>query len=132
MINIDERCDFALFKSHVCHEVKRLGDLGFLIETLEKDMIHEYHEEERYAECLYLLAMVDYLSRINDIPLCNNYDSLRKMKMKKTIYPAGILLMAEIIDNGKSKEIIKEEAFKNAIPEFKRFNIVENDIRNVI
>lgn len=125
---MDKRCDFELFKSNVCHELKRLGDIDFLIETLENDEISYYYKNQWYPECLYLLAMLDYISRINDVPLCDKYNQIRKCKLKETIYPSSIIALSLVSHN----ENIKEEAQQNSIPEFINFNIVENEIRNII
>ena len=51
-----------------------------------------------------------------------------KQKLSETIYPASILALCAA---GKSNEP-KEQARRNAIPEFMRFNIVESEVRNVI
>lgn len=37
--NIDYRCSFETFKSNTCHHVKDMGDMDFIIETLETDDI---------------------------------------------------------------------------------------------
>ena len=74
-----------------------------------------------------MLAMLDYLCRINDLPLCSNYDHIRRTSLKKIIYPRDIELAAKL---DKSLDI-KEQAIKESIPEFIRFNIVEKEIRNV-
>lgn len=125
---VEKRPAFELFKSRICHRLKELGDLDFLAEQLERDDITLYYKKKCYPESLYLLAMVDYISRINDIPLCSKYDVLRRAKLKTALYPAGVLSMAAASGNDK----IKEDAAKNAIPEFMRFNIVESEIRNVV
>lgn len=122
------RCDFELFKSNVCHKLKTLGDLAFIIDTLEKDDIRVYYNRQWYPETFYLLAMLDYISRINNVPLCNKYNDLRKKTLSKTIYPSSILAASEVAQSNKPKE----EAMAVAIPEFIRFNIVESEIRNVI
>lgn len=126
--NVDYRCSFDVFKSNTCHEVKDKGDLDFIIETLEKDDIRTLYNKQWYAESFYLLAMVDYLSRINGIPQCNNYDDIRHEKLEKMIFPTGVLISSEVTENEK----IKDEAVAKAIPEFLRFNIVEREIRDVI
>jgi hypothetical protein len=72
--------------------------------------------------------MVDYLARENNIPLCTKYDDLRTKKLQKPIYPAGVLLTSEVL---KSDEPIKK-AEADAIPEFKKFNIMESEVRNVV
>ena len=123
-----KRISFELFKSNVCHRVKELGDITFISQTIESQEIIHYLERRWYPECLYLLAMVDYLSRENHIPLRDEYNELRKLRLRETLYPAGILVLYAAF---KDKSII-EEAFQEAIPEFLRFNIIESDIRNVI
>ena len=66
--------DFDVFKSNVCHMVKDKGDLDFIIELLQADDIRTYWNQKQYFEALYLLAMHDYLSRINEIPLCTRIE----------------------------------------------------------
>lgn len=122
------RIDFELFKSNVCHRLKEKGDIDFIIDLLEKDEITEYYKRKRYPECLYLLAMLDYISRVNDVPICNRYEELRHLKLKEPLFPASILILA----NENNDNTIKEEALSHSIPEFMRFNIVENYIRDVI
>lgn len=124
----EKRCPFELFKSNVCHQLKESGDIGFLIETLESESIQAYYKKGWYPESLYLLAMVDYISRENNVPLCEDYDNLRKMKLTEAVYPAGILAICAATHD----ESPKEEARKEAIPEFLRFNIIESEVRNVI
>ena len=118
---------FELFKSNVCHKLKALGDIQFLIDTIESEDIITYYNRSWYPECLYLLAMVDYISRENDVPLCEEYNQYRKLKLNDIIYPSSILTAAAVSKNNS----IKEKALKNAIPEFMRFNIVESEVRNV-
>ncbi|MCD8391279.1 MAG: hypothetical protein LUD03_05525 [Firmicutes bacterium] len=124
----DTRCSFELFKSNVCHRLKNLGDIDFLIETLENDDIRTYYERKWYPECLYLLAMLDYISRENDIALCEDYNDLRKYRLAETIYPASVLALCQAVKS----DMPKQQALREAIPEFLRFNIVESDVRNVI
>lgn len=123
-----ERGSFENFKSYICHLVKEQGDIDFIINTIESEDIRIYFDRKWYPESLYLLAMLDYLSRINDVPLCEEYDDLRKCKLEKTLYPAGIRAMSAVM---KDESVLKD-SFDNAIPEFKRFNIVENEVRNVV
>ena len=123
-----KRCSFENFKSYICHRVKEQGDIDFIVNTLESEDIRIYFDRKWYPESLYLLAMIDYLSRINDVPLCEEYDDIRKCKLEKPLYPAGIRVMSTVM---KDESVLKE-SFDKAIPEFKRFNIVENEVRNVV
>lgn len=125
---LENRIDFELFKSNTCHSLKEKGDIRFLIELLEEDSIRRYYRKKWYPECFYLLAMLDYVSRINEIPACTQYNDLRNMKLKETIYPSSVLMASRITRN----DDLLEEATREAIPEFLRFNLVESEVRNVI
>ena len=123
-----KRSSFENFKSTICHRVKELGDIDFIIDTLQSQDIRVYFERKWYPESLYLLAMLDYISRENDIPLCDEYDDLRRCRLEKPIYPSSLLAMSAA--SKRDDELRYAEIM--AIPEFKRFNIIENEVRNVI
>ena len=122
------RSSFETFKSNTCHHVKDMGDVDFMIQVLESDEIRTLYERKWYPEALYLLAMLDYLSRENNIPVCTRYDDIRARRLSKPIYPAGVLMTCEVL---KSEAPLRK-AEKEAIPEFRRFNIIENEVRNVV
>jgi plasmid maintenance system antidote protein VapI len=122
------RSDFETFKSNVCHRVKDIGDIDFIISTLELDEIRKFYNMKWYPESLYLLAMVDYLSRENDLPICTNYNDIRACKLHSPIFSASVIVAAAATKNSR----LKKESLMASIPEFKRFNIAENEVRNVI
>lgn len=122
-----KRISFENFKSNVCHYVKDKGDIDFIIETLSKDEIRALYERNWYAESFYLLAMVDLLSKENNVPLCTNYDDIRAQRLKEPLFPAGVLLSDEVAKTDKHRK----EALEKAIPEFLNYNIIESEIRNV-
>lgn len=124
---VDYRCSFETFKSNTCHHVKDMGDIDFIIETLETDEVRKLYERSWYREALYLLAMIDYLSRINGLPICTNYNDIRSQKLEKPCFPAGVVVSYAATGD----ESIKEKALVDAIPEFIRFNIVESEVRDV-
>ena len=124
---VEVRSDFEIFKSNVCHKAKDNGDLDFIISVLETDDIRRYWSKKWYPEAFYLLAMVDYLSRENGIPVCNKYDDIRSQSLRSPLYPKDVLMAAKLshaLDR-------REECKRTAIPEFMRFNIVESEVRNV-
>lgn len=125
--NSEYRSSFETFKSNICHHVKDMGDIDFIIDTLEKNTIRNLYEKAWYPESLYLLGMVDYLSKINDLPICTNYNDIRKHKLATILYPSSVLIQAAVMHSDE----VKIEAIKNAIPEFMRFNIVESEVRNL-
>ncbi len=121
------RPSFDMFKSNVCHQVKDLGDIPFIIQLLQTNQIRELYEKKWYPEALYLLAMLDYLSRENNVPLCKNYNDLRSSKLQKLVFPSSVVILCKTMKSDKPKEDI----IRMAIPEFLRFNIVESEVRNV-
>jgi len=125
---IEKRIDFELFKSNVCHRLKTLGDYEFVIETLERDEISDYYKKKWYPESLYLLAMLDYVSRINRIPFCSKYNNIRTAKLKEPLFPRSVL----IADKVRKNHAAKNQAVLNAIPEFLRFNIIESEVRSIV
>lgn len=78
---------FEAYKSNVCHRVKALGDIPFVIETLKSREVLRLYECEQYAQAFYLLGVVDYLSRETGLPLCSEYQEIRKHCLDKPIYP---------------------------------------------
>jgi hypothetical protein len=50
------------------------------------------------------------------------------MKLSEPIFPSSIIAMSVVSNSDKPKK----ESYKNAIPEFKRFNIIENEVRDVL
>ena len=122
-----KRSSFEVFKSNVCHLVKDKGDINFIIDVLSSDEIRALYERQWYPESFYLLAMVDYLSRENKVPLCTNYNDIRSERLQEVIYPAGAILSDVAMKTDKHCK----ECMENAIPEFLNFNIVESEVRNV-
>ena len=125
--NEPRRTSFEVFKSNVCHLVKDKGDIDFVVDVLTTDEIRALYDRKWYAESFYLLAMVDYISRVNEVPLCTKYNDIRRCKMQEIVYPASVVIM----DQAMNSDSQKKESLRKAIPEFLRFNIVECEVRNV-
>lgn len=124
----EHRSAFETFKSDVCHRVKDMGDLDFMAHVLKTDEVRTLYNRRWYPEALYLLAMLDYLSGENGLPLCTRYDDIRERKLRKPIYPVGVILTGEVM---KSEDPLRR-AERDAIPEFRRFNIMESEVRNLV
>lgn len=122
-----KRPTYENFRCDICHELKNLGDMPFLISVIEKDQIRDLYDRKWYVEALYLLSLVDYVSRINDIPLCTDYNDIRRAKLEKTLYPSSVSMLCRI----KNSEQPKKEYLCNAIPEFLMHNIAECEVRDV-
>ncbi|MCL2158855.1 MAG: helix-turn-helix transcriptional regulator [Oscillospiraceae bacterium] len=124
---MEYRPSFETFKSNICHYVKDMGDIDFIIDVIKSDRILSFLEKQWYCEALYLLAMVDYLCRENNLPLHEDYEELRHMKLSETVYPTGVLILCSAFHSDEPKK----NSLREAIPEFLRHNIVESEVRNV-
>ena len=127
MSSDEYRMDFELYKSTICHQVKDLGDLDFIIKTLKDNKIPDLFTKGWYREGFYLLAMLDYLSRENNLRIVADYDKYRSQKLHYPLYPRSAIIASELTHNDK----LLKSCEKDAIPEFKRFNIMEGEVRNV-
>ena len=67
------------------------------------------------------------MSRENGFLPCAEYNDIRRAKLQKTIFPAGILALCAVFKNDEPKTA----SLREAIPEFLRYNIVEAEVRNV-
>lgn len=115
--------DFEIFKSNTCHTVKEFGNRGFISEIVDKEYIETYWNNKNRLCACYLLAMIDYLCRIEQLPLFEKFERIRKYKLPKLIYPYSF--------NFINDEDLLQDALKQAIPEFYRHGIIEGDIFNV-
>lgn len=124
---LEPRLDFEIFKSNICHLVKSDNEINFIVTTLKSDQIRKYWNKKWYAEAFYILGMIDYLSRINEIPLCTKYNDIRSQSLKDILYPRDVLMAAKLHPSLD----VRKQCIKEAIPEFLRFNIIEREVRNV-
>ena len=113
--------DFEVFKSNVGHELQELGQLSFLEKYLMSDDIELLWKYNK-LNAMYLIAMIDYVSRINGISLCSKYDKYRSYKLKEEIYPSSYYA---------HKKVVSTYKMENIIAEFERFGIIEGDVFNV-
>lgn len=121
-------CDhFDAYRSNVCHLLHNLGDKEFIRTILKEDVINTLIEKRHSAWALYLLAMLDYVCRENNVPLSEKYTKLRNAKLDTLYMPKSIRIGVELFNNIE----ILEQAYKIAIPEFLEHNFLEGDVRNV-
>lgn len=126
-MHVPERTSFETFKNQVRHEVKDLGDVRFIEKVNTDDSILKYWYLEWFCEAFYLLAMIDYLCRMNNMQIVSKYDNIRQYSLPETVFPVDIKLAAEM-----SKDLdLRTKAVNESLPEFIRFNIVEKEIRDV-
>lgn len=111
------------FRSEIGHLLKEKGNIGFVKEILIRNPITLCINQNEKFKALYLLAMLDYLTKRNNYPICPVFDNIRKEKMEHMVYPGivGVLPSANI----------KQWCDDNAIEEFVKYNICEGDIYDV-
>ena len=55
----NNRCSFDLYKSNVCHQLKELGDIHFIVSVLESNDIRNYYKKKWYPEAFYQMCIRD-------------------------------------------------------------------------
>lgn len=119
--------EFEVFKSNICHEYKDNGYKKFLNKIVADNCIHDYFDDKQYAKAFYLLAFLDYICDIHNLKRFKEFEKYRSRSLLDPIFPSGILLL----DKTFKTNSYKKKAIKDAIPQFKKFNIIERDIDNV-
>ncbi len=112
-----EKEDFQTFRNNLHHRIKS-NELECILEIIEGDDVSVYMRHEDYLKALYLVATVDYISRKNDIPLCDKYSSIRRIRLEHPYYAGDSSLFSPD----------KQEC----IDEFLRFNIYEGDLYDAV
>ena len=116
--------DFDLFKSDTLQRLKREKEEDFIKRMATTDVINNYYQNNKYKEALYLLALLDYLSKKNSLPLLKQYDYLRDYKLDKVYVSKSLYLLLAY------KSTTVTSIYKECIKEFLKYNIVEAEIDN--
>lgn len=115
--------DFEIFKSNTGHLLKRLGNRKFIKEIIDNEYIEDYWKcKNRLCAC-YLLAMIDYLCRLEKLPLYEKFDLMRGYRLPKLVYPYSFRFIRS--------DSLLQKSLAQAIPEFYRHGIIEGDVFNV-
>lgn len=109
--------DFQTFRNNLHHRINR-NELQTVLELIEDEDIEYYRMHSDYRKMLYVLATIDYISKKNDIPLCDKYDELRNMKLDEPFYVGDCLL----VGNRES----------DVLSEFAQYNIYEGDLYDAV
>ncbi len=112
-----EKEDFQTFRNNLHHRIKQ-NELDLILQTVEGDEVSTYMRHEDYLKALYLVATVDYLSKKNDIPLCDKFNDIRNIKLEQPYYVGDSAFI------GTSRE--------KCIDEFLRYNIFEGDLYDAV
>lgn len=122
----DEKEDFRYFRGNVLHSLKREGPAQFVNTVIKKKYIDYYLKNNEQEKGLYLLALIDYLIRINDLePYISRYNEYRKKKLDSPFFVGSTLVCFATIQEAEKELNI------TVIPEFKKYNIIEENVFNV-
>lgn len=133
-INIEQLCkletvnpdEFRYFRNNLLHKLKHSDQKEFIEEIIKTRSIDYYYKNNHKEYAFYLLALIDYLCRINGLPIyTNRYNRLRTEKLDKPFYVGGSIIIFDSLATAEDKLNIK------IIPEFKRFNIIEGGVFDV-
>ena len=95
-INLNIQSDFEIFRSNVKQAININDPYTFIKYVQNKNSIKKLYDDDYYFEAFYLLATIDYLSRIYNIPILIEYNDLRKYKLQDRLYPASVINMANV------------------------------------
>ena len=130
---LQKQMDTDLFKSEMCHTLKRLGDYEFIKEVINDNWVRYFWDKEWYFESLYTLAMIDYLTYIYHAPVYEPLDKYRQYKLSEPVFPFSMLLIDSIKRNDEQKQQALKECSEDECGRFfLKYNIVEKDIRDVV
>ena len=118
--------DFRYFRNNLLNELKNNSPLSFANQIIKTKEIDFYYKNNAKPYAYYLLALIDYLYRKNGLSVFNDrYNEIRKEKLEKPFFVGSDLLSFETIEDAEAKLNIR------TIPEFRKFNIIEEDVFNV-
>ena len=117
--------EFDVFKSSVCHELKSLKDKQFLIKYLSNNKVKEYYQNNDFLKAIYLISIIDFVCKRNNLPLVSQFNEIRKLKLDKLYVPESLFLLL------KSNQITVSQIIKESNNIFLKHNIVESEIENV-
>lgn len=130
---LQERMSFDLFRSEICHIYKNLGLYDFVSEILKDDWISYFWNKQWFEESFYTLAMLDYLSELNDVPYLPKYNEYRKLKLAEPVFPTDILFLDKLNKNNDEKQKAIDECNKTVCGRhFLKYNIIERSITDVV
>lgn len=109
--------DFQTFRNNLHHDIKR-NDLQTVLGIIEHEDVEYYRMHNDYIKMLYLVATVDYICKKYDIPLCDKYNEMRKMKLEEPFFVGDSAFMHTKKDSG--------------IAEFAKYNIIEGDLYDAV
>lgn len=121
--------EFDQWKSSLQHHIRSKGEIKALEEMLREDVVTVEFNKKNYCKALYALAMIDYLSAKNNIPLCSEYSEYRKLKLQEPVFPTSAKMDLEV--TGMTEEKVIKKYMEGAEPMFLKYGIVEGELFDI-
>ena len=128
LANLDKEdlIEFRYFRNNTLHELKYIGPNSFVEKIIKEKEIDYYYKNNGKEYAYYLLALIDYLANKYGLNKCEKrYNELRKEKLEKPFFVGSNLIHYNTVEEAEKDFGI------TVIPEFKKFNIIEEDVFNV-
>lgn len=118
--------DFRYFRNSTLQELKRVGFKDFFYKITREKQIDYYYKNNGKEYAYYLLALIDYLCNKYHLPIYDKrYNDLRKEKLNRPFFVGNKIVQFDTIEEAEEKLKIQ------VIPEFKKYNIIEENVFNV-
>ena len=115
-----EFIEFRYFRNTVLQTLKEMGEIQFVNFVIKGKDIDYYYKNKGYEYAYYLLALIDYICKKNNIPIYQNrYNKIRKNKLTKPFFVGSNLFSFDSIEQAENELGVK------TIPEFSKYNIIE-------
>ncbi len=126
-IDVDKKQEM-LVRSSICHELKRLGDEGFLRKHFAEKSVQNLFREKQFFKCLYLMAVMEHIFKKFTPAENPEFIKYKRYKFAEPVFPEGLLVISAITENDN----YKKEVIQNCYPEFLAKNIIEGDLYDAI
>ncbi len=114
---------FPQFRDELHNSIRQSGDIPWLIGTLKEDRVNELYQKQELLHAIYLVDMMDYVCRKHKLPLPEEYQQIRELKLKEPYYIGDW----HIFSGDRPDDIPS-----NAIQEFLRSNIIECEVYDAV
>lgn len=130
---MNDDLEYDVFRSEICHMYHFDGDYNFIRKVMKSNLVLYFWKKGDTVKSLYTLAMIDYISWKNNVPLFKDYENIREQKLINILYPFEVVIMDNINGNNNYKTRAKEECKKDLCGSFfYRHNIIERNIEDVV
>ena len=114
--------EFDLFKSNVAHELHSIKYKEFLRRYLTNNDIEDFFNNKKQKEAIYLVALIDHLCLIHNLPVPTKYNKIRNFKLNSFCVSESLYRLMQ------TKQVLFSNIFKESIPSFRNHNIIEVEI----